>query len=112
MSPHQTIAVAVRLFAIWLVIYFAQSAPSFFRESVRTDDIAASVAVVVISILAVLLALFLWFFPRTVARGLLDSKGLVRRWMLAHRDLVDCSGSGLRSLLPLSSLYGATEPRD
>ncbi len=76
MSPHQTIAVAVRLFAIWLVIYFARSAPSFFRESLRTDDTAASVTVIVISVLAVLLALFLWFFPRTVARGLLDVKSL------------------------------------
>ena len=76
MSPHQIIAVAIRLFAIWLVIYLAQTAPSFFRETIRVDDPAVSVAIVVISILAVLLVLFLWFFPLTVARRLLDARNL------------------------------------
>ena len=76
MSAHQTIAVAVRLFAIWLAIYFGRMVPSFYRETLSADDSAAGFAAIVIALLAVVLILFLWFFPRTVARGLLDAKNL------------------------------------
>ena len=51
MSPHQTFAVAVRLFAIWLAIYAARTTPSFHRESVRTDDPNAGIAVLVVAAL-------------------------------------------------------------
>ena len=76
MTPHQTIAVLVRLFAIWLAIYFARLLPSFHREMVETDDPNAMLAAVVIAVLVVLVVLFLWFFPRTIAWTLLDSKSL------------------------------------
>lgn len=76
MSPHQTLAVAVRLFAIWLAIYFARTAPAFYRETLRVDDSAGSVGVILVSTLMVVVVLFLWFFPRTVAKGLLDAKSL------------------------------------
>ena len=76
MSPHQTIAVVVRLFAIWLVIYVARTAPAFYREAVRLDDPNASVVAIAIAVLVTLFVLFLWFFPRTVARNLLDPKSL------------------------------------
>ena len=76
MSPHQTLAVAVRLFAIWLAIYFARMAPAFYRETLRVEDSAGSVGAALISILVVALVLFLWFFPRTVAKGLLDVKSV------------------------------------
>ena len=51
MSPIQTIAVAVRLFAIWLAIYAGRMLPQFYRETVRFDDPGMSVASVVIGIL-------------------------------------------------------------
>jgi len=76
MSPHQTIAVAVRLFAVWLAIYAARSAPSFYRESVRTDDPNAGIVIILVLALVAVLVFFLWFFPRTVARNLLDTKSL------------------------------------
>jgi hypothetical protein len=77
MSPHQTIAVAVRLFAIWLAIYAGRMVPAFYREVSGTDDTGASVAIIVIAVFVLLFVLLLWFFPRTVARGLLDAKSLV-----------------------------------
>ena len=76
MSPHQTIAVAVRLFAIWLAIYFARMVPRFYRETLKADDAAGGVGVVVIAAFVVVVVLVLWFFPRTVAKGLLDAKDL------------------------------------
>jgi hypothetical protein len=54
MSPIQTIAVAVRLFAIWLAIYAGRMLPQFYRETVSFDDPGMSVASVVIGILIAL----------------------------------------------------------
>jgi hypothetical protein len=75
-TPLQTIAVVVRLFAIWLTIYVARAAPPFYREVVRLEDSAAAGVTIGIAILLVLFILFLWFFPRTVARVLLDERVL------------------------------------
>ena len=76
MTPHQTLAVAVRLFAIWLAIYLVRTGPAFYRETARLGDSIAGIAIIVFAILTVLFILFLWFFPRTVARNLLDDGGL------------------------------------
>ena len=76
MAPHQVIAVFIRLFAIWLAIYFARTAPALYREAVTADDSTMLAAIFVIAILIILFVLFLWFFPRTVARGLLDANSL------------------------------------
>jgi hypothetical protein len=73
-TPHQVIAVAVRLFAIWLIIGVLRTAPQFYREFARVGDSTANAIVIGVSVLAVLLILFLWFFPKTVARNLLDAK--------------------------------------
>ena len=73
MTPHQVIAVAVRLFAIWLAIYSARMAPAFYREVTNAGDASGGIAVILISLLVALAVLFLWFFPSTVARTLLDS---------------------------------------
>jgi hypothetical protein len=103
MSPHQAIAVAVRLFAIWLAIYAARTAPSFYRESVRTDDPNAGIAVLVVAALVIVFVLFLWFFPRTVARGLLDTSSLVSASEPASPDTwfaVGCALIGLWLIVP------------
>ena len=73
MSPHQAVALMVRLFAIWLAIFIARSAPSFVREASRTNDSMVTAAIFGTTILAVLVIIVLWFFPKTIARGLLDS---------------------------------------
>lgn len=71
MSPHQIIAVAVRLYAIWLVIFLISWLPGFIRETQEKNDALIS-AVVYASFGAVILFVFvLWFFPRTIAHTLL-----------------------------------------
>ena len=74
MTPHQTIAVLVRLFAIWLAIYFGRMLPAFYKQMVHTDDSNATIIAVVIALLIAAAVLILWFFPRTIAGALLDSK--------------------------------------
>jgi hypothetical protein len=76
MTPHQTLAVVVRLFAIWLAIYIARAAPAFYREAARYRDTPGTVGAVLIAIAALALVIFLWFFPRTVALKLLDERNL------------------------------------
>jgi hypothetical protein len=70
MSPYQTVAVAVRLFAIWLGIYALRSVLSYsimFRTGTRGLGVS-----VMFSALTGLLAVALWLFPRSVAGKLLS----------------------------------------
>jgi len=71
MSPHQTLSVAVRLFAIWLAIYWARFIPWFYSEGYHGDDSSALATAVASTVLAIVCLIVLWFFPRTIARGLL-----------------------------------------
>jgi divalent metal cation (Fe/Co/Zn/Cd) transporter len=70
MTPHQAIAVAVRLFAVWLAVRVFREvlAFSFDASSPHATWIALGV-----SIVAAAIVLALWFFPRTVAHKLLSS---------------------------------------
>ena len=71
MSPHQTIAVAARLFAIWLAL----GLPTQLYGLWRLGDIVATPGLRLLTAAAALLsavvAVVLWFFPLTVARKLL-----------------------------------------
>ena len=70
MSPHQTIAVAVRLFAVWLAVYALQTASATFLDGrVATKGL---VVAGIIGILTLLVAVLLWFFPLTTAKKLLS----------------------------------------
>ena len=73
MSPIQTVAVGVRLFAIWLAIYWARWTPTLYAWARDSDDPAASIFIAGIVLLCAGAVLFLWFFPRTVARSLLPA---------------------------------------
>lgn len=73
MSPHQTIALAVRLFAIWFAIHVTRGMLEFYVAGNRNGDPNALPIALTISLLAVLFILFLWFFPLLIARGLLPS---------------------------------------
>jgi hypothetical protein len=73
MSPQQTIAVLVRLFAIWLAIYFGRMLPAFYEQMVEINDPNATVIAVVVAVLVAVALLVLWFFPRTIGGALLGS---------------------------------------
>lgn len=73
MSPHQIIAVAVRLFAIWLFSGLAVYAPFYFWIDPGTGDVNSALALIVGGVIVLFLALGLWRFPLTVANKLLSS---------------------------------------
>jgi hypothetical protein len=66
MSPHQIIALAARLFAVWLAI----NLPGQVYEVLFTEP-SARLFVVCILIIEVVAMLALWFFPHAIARTLL-----------------------------------------
>ena len=107
MSPQQTIAVLVRLFAIWLAIYFARTLPAFYHQMVVTVDTNATVIAIGIAAFTIASILLLWFFPRTIAGTLLDSSGPIAT-EAASPDTwfaVGCALIGLWLIVPaLSSL--------
>jgi hypothetical protein len=70
MSPHQAVAVAVRIFAAWLGITVLRDLASFaFLKQSDMPGYGFAVAVVA---MAALLVAALWFFPGTIARKLLS----------------------------------------
>ena len=71
MTPHQTLAVAVRLFAILLALYAGRELLGFYIAGRERDDTYVLPIVAVASILAIVLVAVLWFFPKSIARGLL-----------------------------------------
>jgi len=78
MSPHQTVAVAVRLFAIWLAACTLRAASATFFGGPATVyggpiDTKGLVIAGIIALLTLLVAAFLWFFPLSTANKLLPS---------------------------------------
>jgi hypothetical protein len=69
MSPHQTVAVAVRIFAAWLGFTALLQLASFVV--VRQSDMPGYGFALTVLALAALLVTALWFFPRTIAGKLL-----------------------------------------
>ena len=76
MSPLQVSALGMRLFAIWLAIYWARSLPTLFTElrAWAPEGVTTTVVPVVFTVVLVGFALLLWFFPRTIARTLLPEE--------------------------------------
>jgi hypothetical protein len=73
MSPHQTIAVAVRLFAIWLFLSLITGLVTFASQFRWQDYPNKGLTMGLIALVTVVVVLALWFFPQTVARRLLGS---------------------------------------
>jgi hypothetical protein len=71
MTPHQTLAVAVRLFAIVVALYAVRDLLGFYVAGRERSDAWALPLVAVFFALSVALVLVLWFFPKSIARGLL-----------------------------------------
>jgi len=77
MSPHQAIAVAVRLFAVWLAAYALRTASATFLGGSATVygghiDTKGLIVAGIIGLLTLFVAAFLWFFPLTAAKKLLS----------------------------------------
>jgi hypothetical protein len=73
MTPHQTIAVAVRLFAIWLLVSLITGLVTFASQFRWQDYPNKGLTMALIAAVTAVVVLALWFFPRTVARRLLST---------------------------------------
>jgi hypothetical protein len=71
MTPHQSLAIAVRLFAIWFALYVARESLAFYAASREQDDPYSAAIVSIVIVVAVSFLIVLWFFPKTIARGIL-----------------------------------------
>jgi hypothetical protein len=100
MSPHQTVAVALRLFAVWLGIYGFRTVVSF--AYIRDSAAPGFGAAVAFLALTVLLVIALWFFPRCIAGKLLSSDS-AKPEASATPDLWLAMGSALLGLWMLTS---------
>lgn len=73
MSREDVIAIAVRLFAIFLLITVVRSFPSAIALIGQEGPKPSLVLVGLVSVCSLALCAFLWFFPLTVARKLLPT---------------------------------------
>src|SRR5467141_1075758 len=79
MTPQQIVGVAVRLFAIWLVITAIQAASTGLGTSAQPGT-QSTIAPDVLSALFIVVAILLWLFPPDVAyRLVLRTK--VDKWL-------------------------------
>ena len=63
MTPHQTVAVALRLFAVWIGLQALMTLPAFFLPG---SDAAGYVYGLFLLGVTGVLVLVLWFFPRAI----------------------------------------------
>jgi hypothetical protein len=70
-TPHQALALGVRLFAIWYALVVVREVFAFLTMSRPQLDPQELTVVAVVSVVSVALLLILWFFPKSIARGLL-----------------------------------------
>jgi hypothetical protein len=71
MSPHQAVAVAVRLFAVWLATYLIRTTPFYVVGLGGHDNSGLIFASAIVTALGFVIAAALWFFPLTIARKIL-----------------------------------------
>ncbi len=71
MTPHQALALGVRLFAVWFALVTVRELVAFLTSWRPPDDSHALGVVLGGSLIALVILLILWFFPKSIARGLL-----------------------------------------
>ena len=72
MTPHQALALGVRLFVVWCALVIARDAFGFLMMRHPEDDFQTRIMIVgVACFIAAVVLLILWFFPKSIARGLL-----------------------------------------
>lgn len=76
MTAIQTTALGVRLFAIWLAIYWARWIPYLYAEARESEGMSASLTAGIVVASGVAFVSGLWFFPRTVARTILPEENI------------------------------------
>jgi hypothetical protein len=75
MTPHQALALGVRLFVIWTALSMARELAALLNSRHMLDDTSMLTLFVGWYVLLTLVLLVLWFFPKSIARGLLPAAG-------------------------------------
>jgi hypothetical protein len=76
MSASQIVGLGLRLFAVSLVLYVFGNAPAIWEFNLSAWVSSANLAVVIVSILLLVIAVALWFFPLTIAKALLPGRSV------------------------------------
>lgn len=71
MTPLQTLAVAVRLFSVWLAVSTGREIFAFYAAGIARGSSDGGLIAIFSIVLVAALTAALWFFPRTVARKLI-----------------------------------------
>jgi len=72
MTPHQTVAVALRLFAVWLGLQALITLPAFFADKWSNSPVLPYALFLLT--LTVVLILVMWFFPRAITGKILPPR--------------------------------------
>lgn len=70
MKPHHYLAITVRLFAVFLVIYVARTVVNIVAYILLDADVPVG-AMSAVAVTPLIIAIFLWFFPLTIAKGII-----------------------------------------
>jgi hypothetical protein len=73
MTPHQALALGVRLFAVWFALVTVREVLTFLGTWHSSSDSQALLFLIGGSIVALGILLALWLFPKSIARGLLPT---------------------------------------
>ena len=101
MSPHQIVAILVRLFAIWIGVNALRFIAVFYLEGVK-QGVPYILPVILAAVISVTIVLVLWHFPQTIAKGLLKSSD-AEVMPPASQDIWLAMGAGLIGLALLAS---------
>jgi hypothetical protein len=71
-TPGQIVAIAVRLFAVWLTLFVIVNAYPVSLLLGKTDVLAAILFCTIATLVSAAISLALWCFPQTVAKRLLS----------------------------------------
>lgn len=99
MTCKQFVALGVRLFCIWLVVYILRDVPAYWIaiSDQRSAGTAATVVMATMAFFAVI-ALLLWLFPLAVARKLLPRSALDQSVALPPHEQIERAGFCLMGL--------------
>lgn len=73
MTPHQTLAVCVRLFSIWCFYYFGTTITGYYYYAVNKGDTLSIVIPSLAMFIVIVICLLMWFFPVTIAKKILPA---------------------------------------
>lgn len=85
MTPHQALALGVRLFVIWCALAMVRELAALSTSRHLLDDSSMVGLFIGMYVLSAVVLLVLWFFPKSIARGLLPAASDVPTQSLSYQ---------------------------